>query len=109
MNTHQQDLEPSTTHPSKPGHHEIRLRIQTPRGLWTMHEPKDAPKRPEYKPSAWSAQVIEDARIVFKFVEKDRTNTLLRHREILQPERTLESYHIENETLLVLSVQGGNA
>jgi hypothetical protein len=108
MNTDRQDLQPSTEH-HKPDHHEIRLRIQTPRGLWTMHEPKDAPKRPEYKPSARIAQVIEDARVVFKFVEQDSKYTLLRHREILQPERTLESYHIENETLLVLSVQGGNA
>lgn len=87
----------------------IHLRVQTPRGIWTMTEPVDAVKRPEYRPSAKIEQVIEDARIVFKFVEQDSKYTLLRGNEILESQRTLVSYKIEDETLLVLSVQGGNA
>jgi hypothetical protein len=91
------------------GHAIIHLRVQTPRGIWTMTEPVDAVKRPEYPPSAKIEQVIEDARIVFKFVEQDSKYTLLRGSEILEPQRTLVSYKIEDNTLLVLSVQGGNA
>jgi hypothetical protein len=87
----------------------VRLRVQTPRGLWSMDEPKDAPKRPKYLLSAKVAQVIQDARDVFKFVEQDSKYKLMRGKEELQPERTLASYKIEDETLLVLTVQGGNA
>ena len=87
----------------------VRLRVQTPRGLWSMDEPKDAPKRPNYLLSAKVEQVIQDARDVFKFVEQDSKYKLMRGKEELQPERTLASYKIENETLLVLTVQGGNA
>jgi hypothetical protein len=74
-----------------------------------MHEPKDATKRPEYPVSTKIEQVILDVRSVFGFVEQDSKYTLLRGREILDPQRTLASYDIENGTLLVLSVQGGNA
>jgi hypothetical protein len=87
----------------------VRLRVQTPRGLWSMDEPKDAPKRPKYLLSAKVEQVIQDARDVFKFVEQDSKYKLMRGKEELQPERTLASYKIEDETLLVLTVQGGNA
>ena len=87
----------------------VRLRVQTPRGLWSMEEPKDAPKRPRYALSTKVEQVIEDARAVFKFVEQDSKYTLLRGNEKLEPQRTLASYKIEDGTLLVLSVQGGNA
>jgi hypothetical protein len=74
-----------------------------------MNEPKDATKRPEYPVSTKIEQVILDVRSVFGFVERDSKYTLLREREILDPQRTLAGYDIENETLLVLSVQGGNA
>jgi hypothetical protein len=87
----------------------VRLRIQTPRGLWSMEEPKDAKVRPKYPLSTKVEQVVQDARSVFHFVEQDSKYTLLRGNEILEPQRTLASYHIEDGTLLVLSVQGGNA
>jgi hypothetical protein len=87
----------------------VRLRVQTPRGLWSMQEPKDAQKRPLYEISTKVERVIEDARDVFKFVEQDSKYTLLRGGEKLEPQRTLASYKIEDETLLMLSVQGGNA
>jgi hypothetical protein len=89
--------------------HVIRIKVQTPRGLWSMDEPKDATKRPEYPISTTIEQVIQDARSVFKFVEQDSKYTLLRGNEILEPQRTLASYKVEDGTLLVLSVQGGNA
>jgi hypothetical protein len=90
--------------------HVVKLRIQTPRGLWNMHEPKDTQKRPEYHVTTKIERVIADARSVFHFVEQDSKYTLLRHKEVLDPQRTLESYRIiEDGTLLVLSVQGGNA
>ena len=53
--------------------------------------------------------MIADARTVFTFVENHSKYTLFRGKEELAPERTLESYGIKNEELLVLSVQGGNA
>lgn len=87
----------------------VRLRVQTPRGLWSMDEPKEAPKRPKYPLSAKVAQVIQDARDVFKFVEQDSKYKLMRGKDELQAERTLASYKIEDDTLLVLTVQGGNA
>ena len=99
--------EPSTEHPER--HHVVRIRVQTPRGLWSMDEPKGATKRPEYPISTKIEQVIHDAREVFKFVEQDSKYTLLRGNEILEPQRTLASYKVEDGTLLVLSVQGGNA
>src|SRR4051812_21468341 len=87
----------------------VRLRIQTPRGLWSMDQPPDAQKRPKYPISTKVDQVIADARSVFGFVEEDSKYTLLRGDDVLEPHRPLASYHIENDTLLVLSVQGGNA
>jgi len=87
----------------------LYIRIQTPRGLWSLDEPKDANKRPEYPPSTKIEQVIIDVRSVFGFVEQDSKYTLLRGGEILDPGRTLASYQIKDGTLLVLSVQGGNA
>jgi hypothetical protein len=102
-----QDLQPQETAPA--GAHIVRFRVQTPRGLWSMTEPKDATKRPEYPVSTKIEQVILDVRSVFKFVEQDSKYTLLRGDEILEPQRTLASYKIEDHTLLVLSVQGGNA
>ena len=89
--------------------HVIDIKVQTPRGLWSMDQPKDAPKRPRYPISTKIEQVIQDARTVFRFVEQDSKYTLLRGNEILEPQRTLASYKIEEGTLLVLSVQGGNA
>jgi hypothetical protein len=94
------------------GHHGTRVvhfKVQTPRGLWSLTEPKDATKRPEYPVSTKIEQVILDARSVFGFVEQDSKYTLLRGKEVLDPQRTLASYDIEDGTLLVLSVQGGNA
>jgi hypothetical protein len=100
----------SNAHPEHPEKDKtVRLRVQTPRGLWSMKEPENAQKRPLYPISAKIERVIEDAREVFKFVEQDSKYTLLRGNEKLEPQRTLASYKIEDETLLVLSVQGGNA
>jgi hypothetical protein len=109
MSTNQIEHNPETNRPAADGQPKIQLRVQTPRGLWSMNEPKGAEKRPEYPISAKVEQVIADARSVFKFVEEDSKYTLLRGNDPLEPQRTLASYHIENNTLLVLSVQGGNA
>jgi hypothetical protein len=87
----------------------VCFRVQTPRGLWSMTEPKDATKRPEYPVTTKIEQVILDVRSVFKFVEQDSKYTLLSGDEVLETQRTLASYKIEDHTLLVLSVQGGNA
>lgn len=87
----------------------VRLRVQTPRGLWSMDEPTNAQKRPLYPISTKVELVIADARSVFGFVEEDSKYTLLLGNVTLEPQRTLASYHIKDETLLVLSVQGGNA
>jgi hypothetical protein len=87
----------------------VQLQVQTPRGLWSVTEPKGASKRPVYPISAKIQQVIDDAREVFKFTEQDNKYVLLFRDEELKPERTLASYHFENGVLLVLSVQGGNA
>ncbi len=89
--------------------HELQLRVQTPRGLWSMTEPLDATRRPEYEQNTKVATVIADARDVFKFVENDSKYTLFLGKEQLEPQRTLVSYHVENNALLTLSVQGGNA
>ncbi len=87
----------------------VRLRVQTPRGLWSMTEPESADRRPDYPQSAKVQQVIDDARHVFGFVDNDSKYSLLRGDEVLAPERPLASYHLEDDALLVLSVQGGNA
>ena len=88
---------------------EVRFQVQTPRGLWNKKEPENATIRPEYPVETTIQHVIADARTVFTFVENDSKYTLFRGKEELAPERTLESYGIKNEELLVLSVQGGNA
>lgn len=93
----------------KGGHPRVTLSVQTPRGLWSLTEPADAKLRPRYPISTKIGQVIADAREVFGFVEEDSKYALLLGKEVLEPERTLASYHIENGVLLVLSVQGGNA
>ena len=87
----------------------ITIRIQTPRGLWSMTEPENAALRPEYPFSTKIEQVIRDARSIFGFVEEDSKYTLLQGRDPLAPERTLASYQLEDGALLILSVQGGNA
>jgi hypothetical protein len=107
MHIEQPEHQPAT-HPQA-GPPTVHLRVQTPRGLWSMEDPLDAPKRPVYRISAKVEQVIADARTVFGFVEEDSKYTLLRGAESLEPQRTLASYHIEDDALLVLSVQGGNA
>jgi hypothetical protein len=83
--------------------------VQTPRGLWSQTEPPKADKRPVYPASTKVSQVIADAREVFKFTENDNKYVLLDGAEKLEPQRTLASYHIKDNTLLILSVQGGNA
>ena len=93
----------------KGGPPRVRIRVQTPRGLWSIEEPPGATKRPEYPITAKIAQVIDDARGVFGFVEQDSKYTLLLGNQVLEPQRTLVSYKIEDGTLLLLSVQGGNA
>ncbi len=84
----------------------VELQVQTPRGLWNKKLPKDAALRPVYEKIQ---QIIDDARAVFKFAENDNKYTLFLGEKQLEPQRTIESYHLEDETLLVLSVQGGNA
>lgn len=87
----------------------VELQVQTPRGLWNKKLPKDAALRPVYEKTAKIQQIIDDARTVFKFAENDNRYTLFLGEKQLEPQRTIESYHLEDETLLVLSVQGGNA
>jgi hypothetical protein len=87
----------------------VTLQIQTPRGLWNNKTPKDAFLRPVYEKTTKIQQIIDDARAVFKFAENDNKYTLFLGEKQLEPQRTIESYHLEDETLLVLSVQGGNA
>lgn len=93
----------------KGGPPQVSLRVQTPRGLWSETEPDGADRRPVYPVPTKVAQVIEDARAVFKFIESDNEYALLLGKERLQPERPLASYHLEDGALLVLSVKGGNA
>lgn len=106
-NIQAQEANNNAAHPDKDK--TVRLRVQTPRGLWSITEPAEAPKRPLYKQSTKIEQVIEDAREVFGFVEQDSKYTLWRGDENLEPQRTIVSYKVEDDTLLVLSVQGGNA
>lgn len=87
----------------------IQIKVQTPRGLWSMDDPEKATKRPEYEISTKIETVITDVRDVFKFVEQDSKYTLFLGKTELKPERTLTSYQIKTGDLLVLSVQGGNA
>ena len=87
----------------------VRLRVLTPRGLWSMRQPEIAPSRPRYPLSTPVARVITDARAVFNFVEQDSLYTLFLNGAPMAPERPLASYPLRNGTLLVLSVQGGNA
>ncbi|MCA1568283.1 MAG: hypothetical protein LC803_22090 [Acidobacteria bacterium] len=87
----------------------VTLQVQTPRGLWSTTAPADAAKRPVYEISTKVAQVVADARAVFKFTESDNKYVLLQGSAALDPERPLASYHFAGDTLLVLSVQGGNA
>jgi hypothetical protein len=91
------------------GHDKISLQVQTPRGLWSETSPPQATLRPIYPPSTKIEQVIVDARTVFKFTEADNKYVLLLGQERLEPQRTIVSYHLKDGTLLVLSVQGGNA
>jgi hypothetical protein len=87
----------------------VTLRVQTPRGLWSTTEPKDAAKRPVYTIPTKVQQVIDDSRLVFGFVEEENAYTLLRGKEKLDPNRPLASYQLTENELLVLSVKGGNA
>jgi hypothetical protein len=89
--------------------HLVTLQVQTPRGLWSTTEPEEAKKRPVYPQSTKIQQVIDDAREIFKFVEADSKYTLLEGDTKLDPQRTIVSYHIKDNTLLILSVKGGNA
>lgn len=87
----------------------IELQVQTPRGLWNKKQPPKAELRPVYDKTTKIQQIIDDARKVFKFVENDNKYTLFLGEQQLEPNRTVVSYHLEDGTLLVLSVQGGNA
>jgi hypothetical protein len=87
----------------------LSLRVQTPRGLWSLDQPAEAPRRPVYALNSKIQQIINDAREVFGFSDNGNQYVLLHGDERLQPERTIESYHLKDGTLLVLSVQGGNA
>jgi hypothetical protein len=90
-------------------HDKVSLQVQTPRGLWSEISPPQATLRPIYPPSTKIEQVIVDARTVFKFTEADNKYILFLGQERLEPQRTIVSYHLKDGTLLVLSVQGGNA
>ncbi len=87
----------------------VELQVQTPRGLWNKKLPPNATLRPVYEKTTKIQQIIDDARAVFKFVENDNKYVLFLGDDPLEPNRTIVSYHLEDETLLVLSVQGGNA
>lgn len=87
----------------------IALQVQTPRGLWNQKVPANAPIRPIYEKTTKIQQIIDDARQVFKFVENDNKYTLFLGEQQLEPNRTVVSYHLGDEALVVLSVQGGNA
>jgi hypothetical protein len=95
----------------KPGDdkHTVTLQVQTPRGLWSTTQPEGATKRPIYPQPAKIQQIIDDAREVFKFVEADSKYTLFEGTTKLEPERTIVSYQLKDNTLLTLSVKGGNA
>jgi hypothetical protein len=87
----------------------VRLTVQTPRGAWSMTEPVVAPVRPQYDVNTKVDRVIADVRSVFNFVENDSKYTLHFANEQLAPQRTLVSYQVKDGSVLVLSVQGGNA
>jgi hypothetical protein len=99
----------SKQEPEGGGPPRVSLKIQTPRGLWSTTEPANAAKRPIYPISTKIGQVITDAREVFKFTETGNQYVLLHGQTKLESERTIASYHLIDGTLLVLSVQGGNA
>ncbi|HEX8247425.1 MAG TPA: hypothetical protein VF599_04515 [Pyrinomonadaceae bacterium] len=88
---------------------QVELQVQTPRGLWNKNSPANAQLRPVYEKTTKIQQIIDDARAVFKFVENDNKYVLFFGETQLEPNRTIVSYHLEDETLLTLSVQGGNA
>lgn len=94
-------------HSGGPPH--VEFSVQTPRGLWSMTEPENAPLRPNYPIKTKIEQVMTDVRKVFKFVENDSKYELRLGDEVLEPQRTLASYKIDKKTVLVLTVQGGNA
>ena len=93
----------------KQGPPRVQIQVQTPRGLWNMTTPENADRRPDYPISTHVQTVVDDARAVFKFVENDSKYTLFLGKEALVPERTLASYHVSPNIILLLSVQGGNA
>jgi hypothetical protein len=91
------------------GQPRVHVRVQTPRGLWSMTEPAIASIRPDNPISTHVSTVIADARTVFHFVEQDSLYTLFLNGAQMDPGRPLASYHVTDDALLVLSVQGGNA
>jgi hypothetical protein len=101
--------EKNLQHEANQKHQCLSLRVQTPRGLWSLDQPVEAPRRPVYALNSKIQQIINDAREVFGFVENGNQYVLLHGDDPLKPERTIESYHLKDGTLLVLSVQGGNA
>lgn len=94
---------------NKGGQPTVYLQIQTPRGLWNRTEPPNATKRPIFPISTKVEEVIADAREVFGFVEEDNKYQLLNGTDRLDPKLPLARYHFEDGTLLILTVQGGNA
>lgn len=91
------------------GQRTVTLRIQTPRGEWNRKEPPNVRKRPIYPISTKVEQVVADVREVFGFVEDDNKYQLLNGKEPLEPQHPLSRYRLKDGTLLVLTVQGGNA
>jgi hypothetical protein len=97
------------TDDKRPQPHLLSLRVQTTRGLWSVEQPPDAPRRPVYAPRSKIQQIINDVREVFGFAEDGNKYVLLHDDKQLEPERTVASYHLKDGDLLILSVQGGNA
>ena len=101
--------EKNLQHEAHHKHQCLSLRVQTPRGLWSLDQPAEAPRRPVYALNSKIQQIINDVREVFGFVEDGNKYVLLHDDKQLEPERTVASYHLEDGDLLILSVQGGNA
>jgi hypothetical protein len=76
----------------------VDVKIQSTRGTKDFTFSDDAKVAP----------VIEEAVREFKFAPGDRFELVLASnpKEVLQPDRTLESYHIKNGTVLILTAIG---
>jgi hypothetical protein len=78
---------------------DVEIKIQSTRGVKEFTFPKETK----------IADVIAEAVRAFGFAPGDRFDLVLASKpdEVLQPQRTLVSYHITDGTLLVLTAIGG--